>query len=80
MTLLKHYECENCQKRVLMELLSGWLNIRALVGSKEEFERLVEVDERDLPVGDFCSLRCLGEWALAQDALRGLDGEVTLGE
>lgn len=76
MTLLKYYECENCKTRNLIELMSGWLNVRVLVGNQAELERYMSGDENALDVGDFCGLKCVGEWALARANLKMLDMEL----
>ena len=72
--MTKHHsvECNNCHERADIEEVDGWLSLVTMVGNQEALMRRVE-SEVEPDWGDFCSLRCLGEWAFAQELLRGLD-------
>ena len=74
----KHHavECDNCHAREDIEKIDGWLSVATLVGNQEAMQARMERDDEP-DYGDFCSLRCLGEWAFAQELLRSLDEEVT---
>jgi hypothetical protein len=75
-TMTKHHtvECNNCHTTEELDSVDGWLSTVTMVGNQEALMRRMEEDvEPDY--GDFCSLRCLGEWAFAQELLRSLDEE-----
>ena len=70
---LIYRECDSCKKRVLTNLIRGWMHLQPMVGTNEEFIALQETEARDLALGDFCSFVCLSNWASAQEAMRELN-------
>lgn len=76
-------ECDHCHKTAKMEVSSGWVNVRVIVGSPQELQRLQQLGENALDSGDFCSLVCLANWSNIQQANRELAealGETGSGE
>jgi hypothetical protein len=70
-------ECDNCHERATPAEVSGWLRVFTVVGNDEAMEMLEQrllAGEKPIDNGDFCGLRCLGEWAFAQELLRDLEG------
>lgn len=76
--------CDKCGHKELTSVPTVWLHISPVIPAvaAAAFEQLhPNVDERLAFIrqsdgGDFCSLRCLGEWALARDNLKSLDTEL----
>lgn len=76
--------CDGCGLEQEDTVAVGWLNVRTLVTSLEEYHRLLNVAQA-LPedvhskvlvdAGDFHSLACLANWASAQSNMRALDRE-----
>lgn len=73
---LQRLECDNCHTTEDVNNVDGWLAVQTVVGNVEALERRME-DGVVADYGDFCTLRCLGEWAFAQELLRDLSEEVT---
>jgi hypothetical protein len=79
MTELRYRKCDACQKQVAEEETDGtWVNVRALVGNLEAYNRLQEArelygDEVALDHGDFCGLICLSNWASARASMKELN-------
>jgi hypothetical protein len=74
---VERLECDNCHVQVGPEEVRNWLRVFTVVGTEEammEMANRVEAGERPFDTGDFCTLRCLGEWAFAQELLRDLEG------
>lgn len=74
---IEKLECDNCHVQVMPDDVGGWLRVFTVVGSDEQMQDIAERIERgEKPInqGDFCTLRCLGEWAFAQELLRDLEG------
>jgi hypothetical protein len=78
---IEQLECDNCHERVDAGQVYNWSRVFTVVGSEEQMVDLAERMERGekpLNGGDFCTLRCLGEWAFAQELLRDLEeGDTT---
>lgn len=69
-------ECDNCRTQVDASKVAGWLRVFTVVGSEDamqEYVQRIEAGEKPADSGDFCTLRCLGEWAFAQELLRSMD-------
>ena len=76
---IEKLECDNCHTVEDADAITGWVKAMTIVGDPEGYARLTEAilrGEEPLNTGDFCSLRCLGEWAFAQELLRDLSEEV----
>lgn len=70
-------ECDNCHTQATPDDVTGWLRVFMVVGNEERMAELaqrIENGEKPIDQGDFCSLRCNGEWAFAQELLRDLEG------
>lgn len=69
--------CDACDKHVDIYQADGWMQVRTYIASFDfaQTVRSARDDERDDGTnhGDFCSLRCLSEWANTNDVLRGLN-------
>ena len=77
-------KCDGCGKTKQTHESTGspWLSVSTAASPLEYqsvMERLQQGAEAESLIdhGDFCSLRCLGEWALARDLLRSTDTEMT---
>jgi len=73
--------CDKCTRKELTSVPTVWLHVTPVITAPAAaaFEALhPDIEERlafikDSDGGDFCSLRCLGEWALGRDLLKGLE-------
>ena len=76
--------CDGCGARHSSKDPQVWLNVVPVVASGTAMQRMqaalgeaaIERLVNTADGGEFCSLRCLGEWALARGALKELDAEV----
>jgi hypothetical protein len=75
--------CDKCSHKELTTVPTVWLHVAPVLSahSAAAFEALhPDIEERlafikNSDGGDFCSLRCMGEWALGRDLLKGLEAE-----
>ena len=76
--------CDKCGMKELTSNPRVWLKVIPMMASQYAGNQLVatSTDEalarlvQTADMGEFCSLRCLGEWALARDNLKVLDKEL----
>lgn len=87
--------CDACGKEEPLDGFRGkWLQVQSMVSTSGELMELMDrmgvsrsgdgpVSEEDMKkvvdAGDFCSMRCLGNWASSTEALRSLDEELENG-
>lgn len=79
MTTKNIITCDKCGNQELTTAAGIWLHVdprastKTLVGLTydQKVAMLNTLDE-----GDFCSLLCLGEWALARHNLKSFDAEI----
>ena len=77
MTSLQLLKCDACEKSVPTTEVRGWYSVVELVGTTSEYrKRVAKAMQRgysDALGGDFCSLKCLGQWAANAERLQGLE-------
>jgi hypothetical protein len=71
-------KCDACEKEVRVEYASGWLSVEYMVTSEEEAAFLMAkahaTGTSGVFSGNFCSLPCLGSWAMNADKLNSMEG------
>ena len=71
-------KCDGCEKEIPLEQASGWLSVEYMVTSEEEAAYLMARAQRTgssgVITGNFCTLLCLGSWAMNAEKLKGMEG------
>ena len=69
MTTVHLGKCDGCDKTVSLAEVRGWLTVSTVVTTMAEL-----ANQEPAYHGDFCSLKCLSEWATNANTLEEMGG------
>lgn len=76
--------CDHCSRKEPTSAPRVWLKVIPMMASRMAGDQLVAASTEEVlarlvqtaDMGEFCSLLCLGEWALSRHNLKELDAEI----
>lgn len=81
MSEIRRAKCDGCAKEVEYSELDGWFSVKTIIATQAVFDDALErqIAGINTPHGDFCSYKCVAEWASNGDILEVLERDTEHG-
>ena len=76
MTNLHQTVCDACEKHAAVGQTDGWFSVKSIIASQAVYESVLTqamAGTDPLLHGDFCSLKCVANWAMSAAVLAEME-------